>query len=202
MVVQCGSVNYSHIFVCPPFSHFCVGRCYWRHPWPATKRLLHREASSSACWGVAVVVVVVVVLGMQAEPSPDCQLTGLDFPVWKTLVSVGEAGCWETGSEECPGLGSSKLNISNRQAPSVFQYHQPTSLTIGGPCHHAGSEVISAALISPPATWLPSDVKATRRSDVAPLRRQGDQEVRLNTSQLVLCRRDSPRNNVHIQSHN
>jgi len=82
-----------------------------------------------------------VVLGVQAEPSPDCQLTGLDFPVWKSLVSVGEAGCWETGSEECPGLGSSKRNISSRQAPSVFQYHQPTSLTIGGPCHRAGLPV-------------------------------------------------------------
>lgn len=70
------------------------------------------------------------VLGVWAEPSPDCQLTGPDFPVWKSLVSVGEAGCWETGREDCPGLGSLKLNISNRQAPSVFQCHQPTRLTI------------------------------------------------------------------------
>lgn len=62
---------------------------------------------------------------MWAEPSPDCQLTGPDFPVWKSLVSVGEAG-----REDCPGLGSLKQNISNRQAPSVFQCHQPTRLTI------------------------------------------------------------------------
>ena len=45
---------------------------------------------------------------MLAERSPDCQLTGPDFPVWKTLVSVGEAGCWETGREDCPGLGSTE----------------------------------------------------------------------------------------------
>lgn len=38
-------------------------------------------------------------LGVWAEPSQDCQLTGPDFPVWKSLVSVGEAGCWETGRE-------------------------------------------------------------------------------------------------------
>lgn len=48
MVVQWESVNYSHIFLCPPFSHCCVGRCYWRHPWIVTKRHLHGVANSSA----------------------------------------------------------------------------------------------------------------------------------------------------------
>lgn len=76
------------------------------------------------------VEVVVGDFGMWSEPSQQCQLTGPDFPVWKSLVSVGDSGCWETGREDCPGPGSLKQNISNRQAPSVFQCHQPTSLTI------------------------------------------------------------------------
>lgn len=76
------------------------------------------------------------ILGVWAEPSQDCQLTGPDFPVWKSLVSVGDSGCWETGREDCPGLGSLKQNISNRQAPSVFQCHQPTRLTIRAMSSH------------------------------------------------------------------
>lgn len=76
------------------------------------------------------------ILGVWSELSQDCQLTGPDFPVWKSLVSVGDSGCWETGREDCPGLGSLKLNISNRQAPSVFQCHQPTRLTIRAMSSH------------------------------------------------------------------
>lgn len=42
------------------------------------------------------VAVLVGGFGMCTQPSQRCQLTGPDFPVWRSLVSVGDPGCWET----------------------------------------------------------------------------------------------------------
>lgn len=137
MVVQWESVNYSHIFLCPPFSHCCVGRCYWRHPWIVTKRHLHGVANSSAYkkgwkwwWGI-------LACGVNLVNSASWQ--GQIFQYGKVLFQWAMLGVGRLGERTAQGLEAwnrifqtDKHRLcSSVTSPPVWQ---------SGPFHYKGFE--------------------------------------------------------------
>jgi len=139
MVVQWESVNYSHIFMCPPFRHCCVGRCYWRHSWMATKRHLHGVANSSAYSGVDFVVVVGGCLACGLNLVKTASWQGQIFQYGRVSFQWAKLGVGRLGERTAQGLEAwnwifqtDKHRLcSSVTSPPVWQ---------SGPCHHTGTE--------------------------------------------------------------
>lgn len=95
------------------------------------------------------------VLVVWAEPSPDCQLTGPDFPVLKSLVQWAKLGKRTAqGLEACKRIFQTDKHrlCSSVTSPPVWQSR---------PCHHR-FWVMQRALLSLQKKWKCSDIRVPR----------------------------------------
>ena len=106
---------------------------------------------------------------MWAEPSPDCQLTGPDFPVWKSCFSGRSwvLGDWERGLPRAWKLEREYFKQTSTVCVPVSPAHQSDNQghVITRALSYSGSTLITledVAISDVRAGWVPSSRKSIK----------------------------------------